>query len=109
LSGTSTLEDGRSLVAFVELDPTVHPFYLGTQAHPEFTSRPTRAHTLFAGLTAAAVGRQKSTRVLEGLPETAGNAPRAASSPVAPSAAASAPAAPAGIEDIMDTGGKEHA
>src|SRR5699024_7869923 len=48
LSGTSTLEDGRSLVEFVELDPAVHPFYLGTQAHPEFTSRPTRAHPLFA-------------------------------------------------------------
>src|SRR5699024_9171743 len=91
LSGTSTLEDGRSLVEFVELDPAVHPFFLGTQPHPEFTSRPSRAHPLFAGLISAAVDRQKSTRLLEVLPEPAGTAP------------------PEGIEDIMDTGGKGHA
>ena len=110
LSGTSTLEDGRSLVEFVELDPAVHPFFLGTQAHPEFTSRPTRAHPLFAGLIGAAVERQKSTRLLEVLPEAAGTAPPAAApSPAASSPAASSPAAPEGIEDIMDTGGKGHA
>jgi CTP synthase len=69
LSGTSTLEDGRSLVEFVELDPAVHPFYLGTQAHPELKSRPTRAHPLFAGLIGAAVELQKATRLLEVPPE----------------------------------------
>ena len=83
---------------------------LGTQAHPEFTSRPTRAHPLFAGLIGAAVERQKSTRLLEVLPEAAGTAPPAAApSPAASSPAASSPAAPEGIEDIMDTGGKGHA
>lgn len=46
--------DGQ-LVEFVELDPSVHPFYVGTQAHPEFLSRPTKAHPLFAGLIAAAI------------------------------------------------------
>ena len=46
--------DGQ-LIEFVELDPTVHPFYVGTQAHPEFLSRPTKAHPLFAGLIAAAI------------------------------------------------------
>ncbi|MDN6328579.1 MAG: CTP synthase [Brachybacterium sp.] len=65
ISGTSVLEDGRSLVEFVELDPEVHPFYVGTQAHPELKSRPTRAHPLFAGLIGAAVQRQKDTRLLE--------------------------------------------
>jgi len=65
ISGTSTLEDGRSLVEFVELDPSVHPYYLGTQAHPELKSRPTRAHPLFAGLIGAAVDLQKATRLLE--------------------------------------------
>lgn len=50
---------GRSpdgtLAEFVELDPAVHPFYVGTQAHPEFKSRPNRAHPLFNGLLAAAL------------------------------------------------------
>lgn len=54
-SGTSP--DGR-LVEFVELPADVHPFYVGTQAHPEFRSRPTRAHPLFAGLVQAALQRQ---------------------------------------------------
>jgi CTP synthase len=42
-SGTSP--DGR-LVEFAELPREVHPYYVGTQAHPEFRSRPTRAHPL---------------------------------------------------------------
>ena len=46
--------DGN-LVEFVELSPEIHPFYVGTQAHPEFLSRPTQAHPLFAGLIAAAL------------------------------------------------------
>ncbi|MGQ0844401.1 MAG: CTP synthase [Sporichthyaceae bacterium] len=54
-SGTSP--DGR-LVEFVELDRAEHPFLVATQAHPEFRSRPTRAHPLFAGLVAAGLERQ---------------------------------------------------
>lgn len=54
-SGTSP--DG-TLVEFVELTKDVHPFYISTQAHPEFKSRPTRAHPLFAGLVRAALDRQ---------------------------------------------------
>lgn len=46
--------DGR-LVEYVELPS--HPFWVGTQAHPEFKSRPTRAHPLFVGLFAAAIDR----------------------------------------------------
>jgi CTP synthase len=53
-SGTSP--DG-SLVEIVELPADVHPFFVGTQAHPEFRSRPTRAHPLFRGLVEAAVHR----------------------------------------------------
>ena len=45
----------RDLVEFVELPKEVHPFYVGTQAHPELRSRPTRPHPLFIGLIAAAV------------------------------------------------------
>ena len=51
-SGTSP--DG-SLVEIAELPAAVHPFFLGTQAHPEFRSRPTRAHPLFRAFVAAAV------------------------------------------------------
>ena len=45
----------RDLVEFVELPSEVHPYYIGTQAHPELRSRPTRPHPLFVGLIAAAV------------------------------------------------------
>ncbi len=38
-----------------------HPFFVATQAHPEFKSRPNRPHPLFTGLVAAAVARQKKT------------------------------------------------
>ncbi|GAB2479159.1 CTP synthase [Streptosporangium sandarakinum] len=46
--------DGR-LVEYAELPTDVHPFFIGTQAHPEFRSRPTRSHPLFKGLVAAAL------------------------------------------------------
>ncbi len=49
LSGLSP--DGR-IVEMIELKE--HPFFLATQAHPEFTSRPNRAHPLFRGFIAAA-------------------------------------------------------
>ncbi len=58
-SGTSP--DGR-LVEFVELPADAHPYYVGTQAHPEFRSRPTRAHPLFAGLVGAALARSRQQR-----------------------------------------------
>jgi CTP synthase len=45
----------QDLVEFVELPSQVHPYYVGTQAHPELRSRPTRPHPLFIGLIAAAV------------------------------------------------------
>lgn len=45
----------RDLVEFVELPQEVHPYYVGTQAHPEFRSRPTRPHPLFMGLISAAI------------------------------------------------------
>jgi CTP synthase len=54
-SGTSP--DGR-LVEYVELPRDVHPYFVATQAHPEFRSRPARAHPLFAGLVAAGLARQ---------------------------------------------------
>ena len=55
----SGLYPERDLVEFVELPEEVHPFYVGTQAHPEFRSRPTRPHPLFLGLVSAAIAAKK--------------------------------------------------
>ena len=58
VSGTSP--DGH-LVEFVELDRELHPYYVATQAHPEFRSRPTRPHPLFEALVRAGLQRRRST------------------------------------------------
>jgi CTP synthase len=66
-SGTSP--DGL-LVEFAELPADVHPFFVGTQAHPELKSRPTRPHPLFAAFVRAAVDYQESARLpLDGAEE----------------------------------------
>ena len=62
ISGTSP--DG-SLVEFVELSRKDHPYFVATQAHPEFKSRPNRAHPLFIGLVKASLERQESNRLFE--------------------------------------------
>ncbi len=54
ISGTSP--DGR-LVEFVEAPAS--PYFIATQAHPEFRSRPFRAHPLFLGLIKAAAEGKK--------------------------------------------------
>ncbi len=59
----SGVSPDRHLVEFVELPREVHPFYVGTQAHPELRSRPDRAHPLFTGLVGAALERQEATRL----------------------------------------------
>jgi CTP synthase len=52
-SGTSP---DKRLVEFIEL--AGHPFWVGTQAHPEFKSRPDRPHPLFRELISAALQRR---------------------------------------------------
>jgi CTP synthase len=61
-SGTSP--DGH-LVEYVELPRETHPYYVATQAHPEFLSRPTKAHPLFKGLVQAALTRQAEAKLFE--------------------------------------------
>ncbi|MGZ4652103.1 CTP synthase [Oryzihumus sp.] len=61
-SGTSP---NGTLVEFVELPADVHPYYVSTQAHPEFLSRPDKAHPLFAGLVGAAIDQQRQARLVE--------------------------------------------
>jgi CTP synthase len=67
-SGTSP---DKRLVEFIELQD--HPFWVGTQAHPEFKSRPDRPHPLFRELIGAALARRALTE------STSRSADRAAS------------------------------
>ena len=55
-SGTSP---DKRLVEFIELSD--HPYWVATQAHPEFKSRPDRAHPLFRDLIRAALARRDAT------------------------------------------------
>ena len=57
LSGLSP--DGR-IVEMVELPG--HPYFIGTQGHPELKSRPNRAHPLFRGLVKAAIDYRNERR-----------------------------------------------
>ena len=47
------------LMEIAELPKNKHPFYLGTQFHPEFKSRPLSPHPLFTAFIKACIGRQK--------------------------------------------------
>lgn len=54
------LSPGGRIAEMIELPE--HPYFLATQAHPEFKSRPNHAHPLFAGLVEAAKKRVKENR-----------------------------------------------
>jgi CTP synthase len=62
-----TSPDGK-LVEFVELPAETHPFFVGTQAHPELKSRPTRPHPLFSAFIGAALQHQAADRLPVELP-----------------------------------------
>ena len=66
ISGTSP--DGH-LVEFVELSASTHPFFVGTQAHPELVSRPTRPHPLFVAFVQAALNYRAADRLPVELPD----------------------------------------
>ena len=69
-SGTSP--DGH-LVEFVEYPAQDHPFLVGTQAHPELKSRPTRPHPLFASFVGAALDYKAAERLPVEIPERSPN------------------------------------
>ena len=69
-SGTSP--DGH-LVEFVEYPPEMHSFVVGTQAHPELKSRPTRPHPLFTGFIGAAIEYKAGERLSLEMPEHRAN------------------------------------
>jgi CTP synthase len=60
--------DGR-LVEIIELRD--HPWFVASQFHPEFKSRPEKPHPLFVGFVAAAIAHAGSARVEAGLAEQA--------------------------------------
>ncbi len=70
ISGTSP--DGH-LVEFVEYPPDVHPFVVGTQAHPELKSRPTRPHPLFVSFVRAAIDYKGGELLPVEMPEHSSN------------------------------------
>ncbi len=66
----SGLSPDDRLVEFVELPKEEHPFFVGTQAHPELKSRPTRPHPLFTAFIRAVVDYRTADRLPVELPET---------------------------------------
>ena len=51
----SGVSPDERLVEMIELPQDVHPYFIASQGHPEFKSRPTRCHPLFNGLIEAAI------------------------------------------------------
>jgi CTP synthase len=45
----------QPIMQILELSPETHPYFIGTQAHPELTSRPLRPQPMFMGLIKAAM------------------------------------------------------
>ncbi|HEU5222903.1 MAG TPA: CTP synthase [Candidatus Lumbricidophila sp.] len=92
----SGVSPDRSLVEFVELPRDVHPFYIGTQAHPELRSRPNHAHPLFRGLVAASLERKRASLLFDVSAESSadgasdGSADTSAGAEAAPAEPASA-------------------
>jgi len=75
-SGTSP--DGR-LVEVAEVPD--HPFFIGSQFHPEFKSRPLRPHPLFDGFVAASLRGRRRGPTAEDAAEANGAQPRAQAEP----------------------------
>ena len=84
-SGTSP--DGH-LVEFVEYPAEVHPFLVGTQAHPELKSRPTRPHPLFVAFVGAAMDYKAAERLPVEIPEHHANGKEHPDGPAGPDATA---------------------
>jgi len=69
----SGLSPDGGLVEIIELSE--HPFFVGTQFHPELKSRPTRPHPLFAAFIGAAHERANRRAEAPGVESAANLAP----------------------------------
>jgi CTP synthase len=56
----------QPIMQILELPTDIHPYFLGTQAHPELTSRPLRPQPMFMGLVKAAMEFAQRTRTPAG-------------------------------------------
>lgn len=65
LTGAGLVFSGKSpdgmLCEIAELPTTIHPFFLGTQFHPEFKARPLDPHPLFTSFMKASIAQQKKS------------------------------------------------
>ncbi len=62
---TGTSPNGK-LVEVIELRD--HPWFLAVQCHPEFKSKPTKAHPLFQGFIHACVAKREGKKKADGQP-----------------------------------------
>lgn len=60
LTASGSLPNGQ-LVEAVELPPEQHPFFLGTQFHPEYQSWPLQPHPIFVGFIKACLDRARAS------------------------------------------------
>ncbi len=67
----SGISPDERLVEMIELPRDMHPWFVATQAHPEFKSRPTRPQPLFREFTRAAVGYHEGIDRLDVTPKNA--------------------------------------
>ena len=58
----SHVVDKTTLVELIELPVDMHPWFVGTQAHPEFKSRPDRPSPLYRDFVGAALNREDRVR-----------------------------------------------
>ena len=58
----SGISPDKKLMEIAELPRTKHPFFLGTQFHPEFTARPLESHPLFDAFIKACLRRDRRGR-----------------------------------------------
>ena len=65
----SGLSPDERLVEMVELPRDVHPWYVATQAHPEFKSRPTNPQPLFREFVRASIGQHEGVDRLQVTPK----------------------------------------
>jgi CTP synthase len=59
----------QPIMQVLELPPDMHPYFLGTQAHPELTSRPLRPQPMFMGLIQAALAFAEAKDAKEKQPQ----------------------------------------
>jgi CTP synthase len=58
-SGYHLSEEGAKLIEFIELPREKHPFFVATQAHPEFKSSFESPSPLFAGFLTASINKKE--------------------------------------------------